>query len=212
MVRINLGAGSQRAPGWIEYDRSRVPVLMRNPVTRRLIGDRFGVWPATTRVHDVTRGIPHADASVDVIYSSHMLEHLNRRDGERLLAECARVLRPGGLLRIIVPDFHAVATAYVNADREVFPGKGPIGDQWARKLFPGSRKPDPLVKRTFKRVLRVDDGGHKWMYDEETLRLRLEQAGFEDIQRVEFRQGRDPEAAALDIRSAFHLHMEAVRR
>lgn len=210
-VKLNLGAGLQNAPGFINYDRSRMALLAKSPVTRRLLAGRTQ-WPPETKVHDLSKGVPHDDASVDVIYSSHMLEHFTRDDAEALLRECFRVLKPGGLLRMVVPDLRAVVTHYLEGDRAKFGDRpGPLADILAHDLYGGSRKPEPLLKRTAKRVMRSDDGGHKWMYDEESLRVRLEQIGFVEVERKPRGESRDPTAAALDDRSDFHIHMEAVK-
>lgn len=52
------------------------------------------------------------DSSVDVIYNCHVLEHFKRRDVVRVLKEWYRVLRPGGILRISVPDFAQLVEVY----------------------------------------------------------------------------------------------------
>ena len=85
-MRLNLGAGHQQAQGWIAYDRSRAPLLIRfsGPRAGIRLAKRIGLapgsaileWPAGTRSRDLTRGIPHPGDSVDSIYTSHMLEHL----------------------------------------------------------------------------------------------------------------------------------------
>lgn len=210
-TKINLGAGSQEAPGWIGYDRSRLPLLVRNPITGPFVKKRLGHWPKSTRVHDVTRGIPHADRSVDVIYSSHMLEHLAPYEADALLAECYRVLKPGGLVRLIVPDFKAFARAYLDGESFGNPADE-RADSAAWETYGAFRKPpDALPVRLVKWALRTDDGGHKWLYDEESLRARMEKAGFREIERVKKGESRDPEAGKLDIRSDYHVHMEAIR-
>lgn len=52
------------------------------------------------------------DESVDLIYNCHVLEHFKRRDVNRVLAEWYRVLKPGGILRISVPDFEKLCIVY----------------------------------------------------------------------------------------------------
>jgi predicted SAM-dependent methyltransferase len=58
----------------------------------------------TYRQWDAKAGIPYPTGSVDAIYSSHMLEHLTYAEGQSLLKECRRVIRPDGAMRLIVPD------------------------------------------------------------------------------------------------------------
>ncbi len=64
---------------------------------------------------DLTRGIPFADESCDAVYSSHVLEHLDETTGRAMLQECARVLKPGGILRTVVPDLERIAREYLAA-------------------------------------------------------------------------------------------------
>ena len=49
-------------------------------------------WSDTIYLHDLTKTFPWPDASIDVVYSSHTLEHLSKEDGHRFLAECHRVI------------------------------------------------------------------------------------------------------------------------
>ena len=49
----------------------------------------------------------------DLVYHSHLLEHFSKADGQKLITECFRVLRPGGILRIVVPDLEGIARNYI---------------------------------------------------------------------------------------------------
>ncbi len=64
-------------------------------------------------MHDVTRGIPFSENQFDVVYHSHILEHLKPELGEQLIAECYRVMKPNGILRIVVPDLEKIAELYL---------------------------------------------------------------------------------------------------
>lgn len=92
-VRLELGAGGRKLPGWISLDAS---------------------GQADIRCDLNTSGLPFADDSVDEIYSSHFLEHFYHRDlVGHVLPECLRVLRPGGLFGAAVPDAAIYIRAYV---------------------------------------------------------------------------------------------------
>lgn len=62
--------------------------------------------------HDVRKGLPYDDNVVDIIFSSHLIEHLTYDDGRAFVAECYRVLKPGGVLRLSCPDARKLMQMY----------------------------------------------------------------------------------------------------
>jgi predicted SAM-dependent methyltransferase len=92
-VYLNLGCGSQISTEWINLDV--------NPYA-----EEVNFW-------DASQGIPYDQNSVDVIYHSHLLEHLSENDGRDFLLECYRALKPGGILRIAVPDLEEICKQYL---------------------------------------------------------------------------------------------------
>ena len=118
---LNLACGDQAHPEWTNVEFWPHCVRYRAPgvgaLFRRLDADRLhpngrGV---PVRFADLREGIPYPDESFDVAYHSNFLEHLDRADAEAFLRECRRVLRPGGILRVVVPDLGVQARAYVAA-------------------------------------------------------------------------------------------------
>ncbi|MFB2771541.1 methyltransferase domain-containing protein [Pelatocladus sp. BLCC-F211] len=65
--------------------------------------------------HNLTQGICFPDASFDVVYHSHLLEHFSKTAADSFLKECYRVLRPQGILRVAVPDLEQIARTYLLA-------------------------------------------------------------------------------------------------
>ncbi|HBF33210.1 TPA: methyltransferase type 11 [Candidatus Sumerlaeota bacterium] len=90
---INLGCGSRFHSDWINID-----CVAQDP---------------SVLVHDLSKGIPFGDNTCDVVYQSHVLEHLPRNAAKGMLQECRRVLRPGGILRVAVPDLEQVCRMYL---------------------------------------------------------------------------------------------------
>jgi SAM-dependent methyltransferase len=78
--------------------------------------------------HNLISGIPFPDAHFEVVYHSHILEHFLKPDAEKFIAECYRVLKPGGIIRVVVPDLERSVRGYIksleniiqNPDNEVF--------------------------------------------------------------------------------------------
>ncbi len=90
-IKLHLGCGSKYIPGFIHIDV--------------IEGDHID--------HQASVCIlPYPDDSADLIYASHVLEHFGRFEMRNLLREWCRVLAPGGILRLAVPDFTACAKIY----------------------------------------------------------------------------------------------------
>jgi predicted SAM-dependent methyltransferase len=121
---------------------------------------------------DLRRPLPFRDSSVDAVFAEHLLEHLSFPAGVALLRECRRVLRLDGIVRVGVPDLDRYVASYLGNDdiiERVRPGRP------TRALALG----EPFF---------LD--GHKCMYDFETMRLALITAGFTQVERRAFGQGR----------------------
>jgi SAM-dependent methyltransferase len=204
-VRLNLGCGPHAPAGWLNVDcfvaakLARVPVL--GPLVRAsgLFGQR---WPDGVFVHDLRRPFPWREGSAQVIYSSHFLEHLSKQDGARFLRECHRVLAPGGILRIVVPDLRAVVDAYregriaaLDFLERLSVGFEAPGDGWLkRRLAPWFRFP------------------HRCMYDRESLLACFAEVGFEPALRAPFDSLiEDVASVETDARTQGALIVEGVK-
>lgn len=104
---LNLGCGDVFHPDWVNID----------------FHDHGGAVIA----YDLRLGIPFAENTFDVVYHSRVLEHFTRENGVTFLEECFRVLRPGGVLRVVVSDLEDIARAYLAALGEVRDGKEGAG-------------------------------------------------------------------------------------
>ncbi|GAA3296771.1 hypothetical protein GCM10020218_080700 [Dactylosporangium vinaceum] len=145
-LRLHLGCGSHRLAGWTNID----------------LAD-----PAADLRVDVRNGLPFDDGIAESVYIAHLLEHVEYpREAETVLRECRRVLRDGGLLRIVVPDLHSFCTAYVQRLRRLLrafraPVAATAGQHTARivpALCGGGRV--PLGRRPPSVRLRRGDAGH----------------------------------------------------
>ncbi len=67
------------------------------------------------RAYDLRKGIPYPDATFDVVYHSHLLEHFPKESAPVFLGECHRVLKPRGVIRVVVPDLETIVRLYLEA-------------------------------------------------------------------------------------------------
>lgn len=177
-VKLNLGCGPHAMKGWLNYDVD--PGL-----------NRMDIVP-----FDLSLGkLPHTDSSVDFIFSEHFIEHITRDQGLKLLKECYRVLKPGGVLRLSTPDLETLIRSYMN---------------W---LHMGELPDKPEIWHPKSPCAMVNEGmrywGHQYLYDRHDLENVLVEAGFDrfDIDFVVIRESAYPELHGLEVRP---LHMEMI--
>ena len=164
---LNIGCGTRMNWSHNNLDFSPYAYLRRRmalanilKIIRILSEERYErllqVDPGILR-WDLRKGIPFADGTFDMVYHSHFLEHIDRKAVPSLLKECRRVLKQGGIIRVVVPDLEQavkkyntsldrlrdgdaeVATLYAEAMNGLF-------DQFSRKQTFGASKQKPFVK------------------------------------------------------------------
>lgn len=166
-TKIMLHVGCGRA-------RGGVPKVFNGPEWREL---RLDIDPNVVPdvVASITAMTPVADASVDGVWSSHNLEHLYAHEVPLALGEFFRVLRPGGLAIVTMPDLQSVAEAVAS-------------DRLEETLYVSSAGPICPIDVLFGHRPSIRDGNvfmaHKTGFTAKTLRQKLEGAGFGDV-RVE---------------------------
>ena len=114
-MKLNLGCGSQVPDGWVNVDYAPGARFTKIPFFRALNRKLrlFDLdWNEKIYIHDLTKAFPWANSTIDIVYSSHALEHFSREDGRRFLSECHRVLHKNGIIRIVVPDLRHDVVEY----------------------------------------------------------------------------------------------------
>jgi SAM-dependent methyltransferase len=201
---LNVGCGTKTSddPSVINLDWSMYLVIKSNPVLARLsrlfLSDgrlkRLNSLPDSIVVHDLRKGIPYAADSVDAVYHSHFLEHLDPPHARSFLQEVWRVLKPGGIQRIVVPDMERLCTDYLThlklclADSQRAPEHdryvGGIIEQAVRREAAGASQQRP-VWRTIDRLILGDarkrGETHQWMYDRVNLPSLLRSLGYKCV-------------------------------
>jgi len=178
-VLLNLGAGPRGAPDphWVNVDGYPAP------------GIHFLI--------DISRRLPFADASVDGVFCEHVLEHFAKADGVRIAREVARILKPDGVFRVVVPDAAFVLRSYFDTpdDLVALRGDGQTGET-----------PMDAVNAYFRQRYE-----HQFMYDWPTLRRLLLGAGFADTTLCGFRTTTSDLPLAIDAETYLResLYVEA---
>lgn len=206
---VNLGCGPKVSShpdvvniDWSIYLRFRSSALLSWLPRLVLRGERLRRYlslPANIVAHDLVHGIPLPADSVDVVYHSHMLEHIDRDRVAAFQAEVLRVLKPGGVQRIVVPDLELLARRYLASLEAVRtePAVRLRHDDSVAELLEQSVRRDAAAARSlsgWRRSIytwvfgdaRRRGETHQWMYDAENLSALLEACGFRDVAVVTF--------------------------
>lgn len=125
---LNLGCGERFHPDWINVD---------------LTSGRSNVI-----AHDLAKGIPFPSESADAVYSAAVFEHIRRGDAANFLREIHRVLKPGGIVRIGVPDLENICRIYLEKLEAAV-----AGDKRAANDY------DWIVLEMFDQMARETSGG-----------------------------------------------------
>jgi predicted SAM-dependent methyltransferase len=162
-LRLHLGSGVEYKHGWVNVD---------------LVGDRVDLaW-------DLTTPLPFPDRVAEAVFHEHVLTLIDLRKGLALLDETFRLLAPGGVVRIGVPEPWPTRSSV------------PEGDELPRLL---------AVQEIFYYP------GNRAMYDAETLELSLRAAGFRQVEQREFGESRMAACPDTGRRRKGTLYVEAVR-
>ena len=133
MKFLNFGCGAAFHPRWVNLDTT--------PVSPQVIG------------HDLRRDFPFDQDTFDAAYGSHVLEHLDRREAARLVGACYRVIKPGGLIRLAVPDLETIARLYLASLDDAL-----AGDAESEKRY------DWIMLELYDQVVRTRSGGEMAAY------------------------------------------------
>jgi SAM-dependent methyltransferase len=194
-IKVNIGSGLSGIPGWHNLDNSPTITLSRIPVLNKLL--KTPAWPRDVKRYDVRRGLPFADGSVRYIYSSHTFEHFTPAESSAVAKQCFRVLAPGGVLRIVVPDLELIVQEYL-ADTS------PLAAQTLRSRLSLDHSIRDLVH---------PGSNHSQMFDSKALVQLLKDAGFDRVEVSSFGKSAIPEIdlLELEVRRGESLYVEAVK-
>ena len=164
MIKINIGCGWRDfGKDWIHIDGGDYSHLDSNDIVK----------------------LSYEDNSVDLIYASHVIEYFDRKEVKDVLKEWVRVLKPGGTLRLAVPNFSEMAILYSEGLLELDNILGPLYG----KMSMG----DETIY-------------HKTTYDFNSLKSLLEDLGMKDIKKYDWEK---TEHAEFDDHSQAYIpHMD----
>ena len=224
---LNVGCGWHTHPQWSNLDFGPYARLRRRPLavwclralgiaTDKRLRRLEGVDPDII-VWDVRRGLPFPDQTFDVVYHSNLVEHLRPEFANRLMLGCHRILKEGGILRVVTPDLGALARKYLarlGAAVSEMPGAQRHHEVAVEQLLgqlvvdeAEGRKSLPMLPRVIEGLVRGNASAvgerHCWAYDRISLVNLLRVAGFESERIL------GPNESSIENWSLFGLDVDA---
>lgn len=161
-MKLHLGCGKRFIEGFIHIDAVEYP-----HIDHVCSIDQLSFLP---------------DETCHLIYACHVLEHFKRREVARVLAEWNRVLKPGGVLRLSVPDFEAICKVYLS-NHDI---RSVIGPLFGRQDY----------------LYNI----HYNVFDFDSLSSALSSCGFRDVRRYDWRE--TEHANVDDYSQAYVPHLD----
>ena len=209
-LRLNLGCG----PGLISsnysnYDSSRklfatkvIKILKINKII-----DWNSDWDTRVRYRNVCK-LNFTENSVDEVYSSHLLEHLYLDQALKLISDIHMWLKPGGLFRIVLPDYDHFIDSYI-AEREKQDGQAIENFRLNLVSFPAQK---PNIGKSIWRFLKASENHqHKWYPTKSYLFNILQESGFSSILQYKYRVGNLKDLELIETRATASFYIECVK-
>jgi SAM-dependent methyltransferase len=203
---IQYGCGLTAPSEWVNFDASLTLKWERLPVVGKVATKNTQRFPPNVKPGDIVKGLPIADGTCYGAYASHVLEHLTLNEFHTALENTKKVLRPGGIFRLIVPDLEWAAREYI---RRLDAGDPKANSFFLEDTCLGKKERihglPGIVYNTFA------TSAHGWMWDSLSLADALDEHGYKQVRKCSFGDCEDTMFALVEDRRRFEnaIAMEA---
>jgi hypothetical protein len=209
-MNVQYGCGKCAPLSWINFDISPTLRLEKLPIFGALfIRKDWGAYPKNVKVGDIVKGLPSIHkGTVQNIYCSHVLEHLCFKDMQKALVNTYKMLKPGGVFRMVVPDMELIVQEYIEDKANC---KRDACHHLIKKTLMGVEKnPVSFIEKV---TSKLGNSKHFWNYDYDSLAYELEKVGFTKIRRASFSDALDEAFKGVEDngRWVFSLGIEAIK-
>ena len=199
-LKINIGCGDTPTKGWRNYDNSWSVRLAKKKILTYILWKSRFLSAAQHKFISFAKNanilwangikrIPENDSSVDVVYSCHMVEHIEKENVALLFKEARRILKSGGIIRLAVPNLKYQVDSYI---------KDGDADKFIESTLLTRKNPKTLIEKI--KYLIIGDRNHQWMYDGKSICKLLSSSGFKEPRILEEGLTTIPDSGMLDLK------------
>lgn len=209
-INLNIACGYNTLEEFINLDNSLFLKLSQSPfyfLIKPFLSADHRQWVEKFRLasktgvlkrQDCRKAFKYKNNSVDHILCSHFLEHLFHDQGQFLISEFYRILKPGGTIHIILPDLEKMTREYIKKEDPC------AADEFMASILAYEKSGISLRAK----ILDVTGNygfHHLWMYDKKSIKKKLEDAGFTVFQYLEV-----PSSSFLKDDGSLHIFGKVV--
>jgi predicted SAM-dependent methyltransferase len=193
MKNYHIGCGYVIGKNWLNYDSSLIAFIDQIPILNKINQINDLKFPKNILYGNIVKKKLCNNNFADNIYCSHVLEHVSYLDAKKVLKNIYDMLKRDGVFRIVVPSLKSRVENY-NVDNDANKFMESLG------CVNKNENLDIISK------LRFLFGGsrHRWMYDDESLKNELTEAGFINIRKCEFGDSGSEIFSEVEDEDRFH--------
>jgi SAM-dependent methyltransferase len=190
---VQYGCGFSAPVGWKNFDASLTLAFERLPLVGRLYIKNESRFPENVEYGDIVKGLPVAHDSCKGVYCSHILEHLSFNDFKVALSNTYKILQPGGIFRLVLPDLEYSVRHYLSDP------SSDAASAFMRETYLGNENRPRGLKNLV--ISWLGNSQHLWMWDYKSIEQELNKAGFVVVRRAFFGDSSDAMFFGVEERS-----------
>ena len=199
---LHIGCGLIIGNSWKNIDISPSLKISKIPLIGQPLVRLVGApqWSRNVECQDIVKGLSIKPNSCDLIYASHVLEHLSLYDFHQAMENIVTYLKPGGIFRTIVPDLEQYINAYIHKQKnsQLVSQAAP---NFIKAIGMGEQQHRNSIIQRLKTAFA--NNRHQWMWDEGSLAEAFQEHGFKNIRRCQYGHFLDARFAEIEQPKSF---------
>ena len=199
---LHIGCGLIIAEGWLNLDASPSLRLVKIPAIGRFLIPLLNLpeWSQNAQYGNIVKGLNIAPNSCDLIYASHVLEHLSIIDFHIAMDRIFSYLKPQGIFRSIVPNLEELINTYIRERKEE-----KLASQASINFMTNSLIGHLGTRKAIRDRLRemFSNNRHQWMWDEPSLKNAFLEHGFQEVRCCQYKEWRDDRFSQVEHPESF---------
>jgi predicted SAM-dependent methyltransferase len=199
---LHIGCGLIVGNSWKNIDISPSLKISKIPIIGEPIVGLIGgpKWSHSVECQDIVKGLNVKPNSCDLIYASHVLEHLSLLDFHQAMTNIFTYLKPGGIFRTIVPDLEQYVNSYIQQQKDSRL-VAQAASNFIKSIGMGEQQNRSGLTQRLKTAFA--NHRHQWMWDEWSLSEAFQEHGFKNIRRCQYGDFSDSRFAEIEQQQSF---------